>query len=103
MQGLLGFAESIKSGGKFFAAAADARVSVVDVRDNAAVAAAALTEPGHEGRTYTLTGPEALTHAEMAAAISDAIGRAVTSWTSHPTPCGMPCSAWACRPGRPTV
>lgn len=78
MQGLLGFAGSIKSSGKFFAAAADARVSVVDVRDNAAVAAAALTEPGHEGRTYTLTGPEALTHAEMAAAISDAIGRPVT-------------------------
>ena len=78
MQGLLGFGTSIKSDGKFFAAAAGAAISVVDVRDNAAVAAAALTEPGHEGRTYTLTGPEALTHAEMAAAISDAVGRPVT-------------------------
>jgi uncharacterized protein YbjT (DUF2867 family) len=78
MQGLLGFANSIRSSGKFFAAAADATVSVVDVRDNAAVAAAALTEPGHEGRTYSLTGPEALTHSEMAAAISDTIGRPVT-------------------------
>lgn len=78
MQGLLGFAQSIKSTGQLFAAAADARVSVVDVRDNAAVAAAALTEPGHEGRTYTLTGPQALTHAEMAAAISEAVGRTVT-------------------------
>jgi uncharacterized protein YbjT (DUF2867 family) len=35
MQGLLGFAKSITSSGKFFAAAADARVSVVDVRDYA--------------------------------------------------------------------
>lgn len=78
MQGLLGFSESIRSKGKFFAAADGARVSVVDVRDNAAAAAAALTEPGHEGRTYTLTGPEALTHAEMAASISDAAGRPVT-------------------------
>lgn len=78
MQGLLGFSQSIKGAGKFFAAAGDARVSVVDVRDNAAAAAAALTEPGHEGRTYDLTGPEALTHAEMAARLSEAAGRAIT-------------------------
>lgn len=77
MQGLLGFAQSIKSSGQFFAAAADAKVSVVDVRDNAAAAAAALTGPGHEGRTYTLTGPEALTHAEMAASLSEATGRPI--------------------------
>lgn len=78
MQGLLAFAQSIKANGQFFAAAGDARVSVVDVRDNAAAAAAALTEPSHEGRTYSLTGPQALTHAEMAAAISEAVGRTVT-------------------------
>ena len=52
-------------------------MSVVDVRDNAAAAAAALTEPGHEGRIYDLTGPEALTHAEMAASLSDAVGRPI--------------------------
>jgi uncharacterized protein YbjT (DUF2867 family) len=49
----------------------------VDVRDNAAAAAAALTGPGHEGRTYDLTGPEALTHAQMAAPLSGALGRPV--------------------------
>jgi len=42
------------------------------------VAAAALTEPGHEGRIYDLTGPEALTHAEMAAHLSYAVGRRIT-------------------------
>jgi uncharacterized protein YbjT (DUF2867 family) len=77
MQGLLSFADSIKSIGQFFAAAADARVSVVDVRDIAEVGAAALTEAGHEGRTYNLTGPEALTHGEMAAILSHAAGRPV--------------------------
>ena len=77
MQGLLGFGKTIKAEGKFFAAAGDARISAVDVRDNAAVAAAALTGPGHENKTYTLTGPGALTHAEMAAAISGAVGRLV--------------------------
>ena len=78
MQGLLAFRASIQSTGQFFAAAGDARVSVVDVRDNAAAAAAALTQPGHEGQTYDLTGPEALTHAEMAALLSDSLGRTVT-------------------------
>ena len=77
MQGLLGFAKSIKEQGKLFAAAGDAKISVVDVRDNAAAAAAALTEPGHEGKTYTLTGPAALSHGEMAAALSKAIGRSI--------------------------
>jgi uncharacterized protein YbjT (DUF2867 family) len=77
MQGLLAFGASIKSTGKFFAAAGEAKVSVVDVRDNAAAAAAALSEPGHEGLIYDLTGPEALTHAEMAAHLSEAVGRPV--------------------------
>ena len=77
MQGLLHFAGSVARDGTFAAAAGDAAVSVVDVRDNAAVAVAALTEPGHEGRTYTLTGPEALTHAEMAAALAKATGKPI--------------------------
>jgi uncharacterized protein YbjT (DUF2867 family) len=77
MQGLLAFRASIKSTGTFYAAAGDAKVSVVDVRDNAAAAAAALTEPGHQGRTYDLTGPQALTHAEMAAQLSEAVGRPI--------------------------
>jgi uncharacterized protein YbjT (DUF2867 family) len=63
--------------GATFAFASDARVSAVDVRDIAAVAAVALTEPGHEGQTYTITGPAAVTHAEMAGAIAEAIGRHV--------------------------
>ena len=66
MQGLLAFRETIVGQGKFFAAAAAAKISAIDVRDIAAVAAAALTQDGHEGKTYDLTGPEALTHGEMA-------------------------------------
>jgi len=74
-QGLLGFRSSIISEGRFFAPASDARVSIVDVRDIAAVAAVALTESGHEGKIYDITGPEALTHAEMALQLSSALGR----------------------------
>ena len=77
MQGLLGFRASIASEGWFFAPIGDARVSIVDVRDIAEVAAAVLTQTGHEGQTYDITGPEALTHAEMASQLSDALEKPI--------------------------
>jgi uncharacterized protein YbjT (DUF2867 family) len=58
--------------------AGEGRVSFVDARDVAAVAAAVLTEPGHEGCTYELTGPDARTHAELAEALSSTAGRKIT-------------------------
>jgi uncharacterized protein YbjT (DUF2867 family) len=78
MQGLLNFRPTIATQNAFYAAAGDAKVSIVDVRDNAEVAVAALTEPGHEGKIYGLTGPQALTHAEMAEGLSKALGRQVS-------------------------
>ena len=78
MQGLLNFRSTIASQNSFYAAAGDARVSMVDVRDIAEVAVVALTEAGHEGKTYDLTGSEALTHAEMAEQLSTALGRKIT-------------------------
>jgi len=77
MQGLLNFRSTIATQNAFYAAAGDAKVSMVDVRDIADVAVAALTEPGHEGKIYELTGPQALTHAEMAEELSNALGRQV--------------------------
>jgi uncharacterized protein YbjT (DUF2867 family) len=77
-QGLLAFASSIASTNRFFAPIGNAAVSAVDVRDIASVAVAALTESGHENRTYNLTGPRAITHGQMAAALSAAVGRTIT-------------------------
>ncbi len=77
MQGFLAFNQSIAEQSAFIAPIGDARVSLVDVRDIAAVAAVALTEPGHLGRTYTITGPQALTHSDIAAALSRALGRPI--------------------------
>jgi uncharacterized protein YbjT (DUF2867 family) len=77
MQGLLGLRDSIANGA-LFAPIGNARVSAVDVRDIAAVAAEALTHPRHLGQAYEITGPEALTHADIADALSGAIGRPVT-------------------------
>jgi uncharacterized protein YbjT (DUF2867 family) len=76
-QGLLDFAAGIASQGQFGAPIGDARVSAIDVRDIGAVAAAVLSESGHANQTYTLTGPRAVTHAEMAQALGPIIGRNV--------------------------
>ena len=77
MQGLLAFREPILAQGKFFAAAGEEKISAIDVRDIAAVAVAALTDEGHEETTYDLTGPEGLTHQEMAEKLSKAVGREI--------------------------
>ncbi len=74
-QGLLAFAGSIAADNRFYAPIGEAKVSAIDVRDIAAVAAAALTEAGHERQTYTLTGPAALTHTDIATALSAALAR----------------------------
>ncbi|MFJ4188337.1 SDR family oxidoreductase [Kitasatospora sp. NPDC089509] len=55
----------------------DGRVPFVDAEDIAEVAAAALTEDGHSGRTYRLTGPRALSLGEAAEVITSATGRTV--------------------------
>jgi uncharacterized protein YbjT (DUF2867 family) len=78
VQGLLNFAQSIKEKSAFFAAAGDARISAVDVRDLAEVAVAALIDSRHKNKIYSLTGPEALTFGEMADGLSEAVGRTIS-------------------------
>lgn len=65
MQNFLMYAAAIKTG-TYAAPIGDARVAYVDTRDIAAVASTVLTEAGHEDKAYTLTGPAALTGAEVA-------------------------------------
>jgi uncharacterized protein YbjT (DUF2867 family) len=52
----------------------DARIASIDVGDIAEIAARVLTGSGHEGKTYPLTGPEALSMTEVAAKLSAATG-----------------------------
>jgi uncharacterized protein YbjT (DUF2867 family) len=65
-QNLLWSAASIRGAGKIHGSLGRARQALVDVRDVAAVAALVLTRRSHAGRTHELTGPEALTPAEVA-------------------------------------
>lgn len=77
MQVYLRFQPTIAAEGKFFASCKDAKVSPVDIRDIAAVAAAVLTGSGHEGKSYVITGPESLTYAEIADKLSVAAGKKI--------------------------
>lgn len=69
---------AIDPGGNFYVNAGDARISMVDTRDVAAVGAAVLTEPGHERQEYDVTGPEALSYSDVASLIGESQGRKVT-------------------------
>jgi uncharacterized protein YbjT (DUF2867 family) len=77
MTNLLGSTEAIKHTGKLFAPADGARIAMIDPRDVAAAAAVVLTEDGHHGKTYTLTGPESITYDEVAGQLSKVTGRKI--------------------------
>ncbi|MGW0640205.1 NAD(P)H-binding protein [Nocardia salmonicida] len=75
MANALHWVGSIRHQDSVFAAYADGRVAVIDEHDIASVAAAVLTTDGHDGQTYRLSGPEALTPGEMTAVLADVLGR----------------------------
>ncbi len=50
---------------------------IIDIEDIADVAVAALTEEGHRGKLYEVTGPRLMTFADMAAELSSALGRPI--------------------------
>jgi uncharacterized protein YbjT (DUF2867 family) len=78
MQELLRQGPSIASQGEFYLPfPPSVRLSFVDVRDIAAVVVKALTEPGHEGKTHTITGSAALHLDEIASHFSTALGKPV--------------------------
>ena len=77
MQNILNQAGAIKSQGAIYGNFKEGKIAMVDVKDIAAVAVAALTEPGHEGKTYVITGGEAVTYAQVADKLSAVAGKKV--------------------------
>ncbi len=69
--------ESIRKEDAIYDSVEDARVSYIDTRDVGRVAAKVLTEQGHEGQAYNLSGPEAISHEEIAAMLTEALGRKI--------------------------
>ncbi|HLZ61413.1 MAG TPA: SDR family oxidoreductase [Ktedonosporobacter sp.] len=77
MQMYLREVPSIVAESAFFLPMEDAKLAPVDVEDIAKAAVALLHTPGHEGKSYDMTGPEALSMTEIAEQISLAIGKTV--------------------------
>ncbi len=78
MQNLVNYnAGTIKTQNAFYAAQGNGAVSYIDVRDIGAVAVKVLSESGHERKAYALTGPEALTNAQIAEKLSHVTGRTI--------------------------
>jgi uncharacterized protein YbjT (DUF2867 family) len=75
--------KTIRTESVFYSASGQAKISHVDVRDIAAVTVKALTDPNHEGKTYTLTGPEALTYDELAEELSKVLRRPISHVSLH--------------------
>jgi uncharacterized protein YbjT (DUF2867 family) len=72
-----GWAPTLDPAGNYYAPAGEARISMVDARDVAAVADIALTGGKHVGKTYDVTGPEALSHAAACEKLGERLGRPV--------------------------
>jgi uncharacterized protein YbjT (DUF2867 family) len=77
MANLLASAETVQYTGKLFVPAGEAGISMVHPQDVGAAASVALIGDGHEGETYTLTGPEAITFEGVAGHLSEAVGREI--------------------------
>ncbi len=73
----LAFGAAIRAQSALYEPLGDARVSYIDTRDIAKAAAVVLTEPGHENRSYHLTGPEALSDTDIARILSEVTGRTI--------------------------
>jgi uncharacterized protein YbjT (DUF2867 family) len=79
MQNLLMGAKTIVEQGTLYFALGTAKLPMIDARDVGAVAAAILANPTpHAGKTYTLTGPNAVGLDNVASAIGEAVGKPVS-------------------------
>jgi len=70
------FTAAMHARGEIVAPVGEGRVSFIDAADVAEAAAVTMTTDGHDGQAYLLTGPQALTFGQVAAALTKA-GRSV--------------------------
>ena len=77
MQNTMAAAQTVASEGKIYQPLGEGRLGMIDVRDVGEVAAKVLTEEGHEGQTYTLTGPASISYHDVAAALSEVLDNEV--------------------------
>lgn len=71
------FAKALRETGELYAGSGESVVGFADTRDLADAAVAVLTQEGHDGRGYPITGPAALTFGEVARVLAEVSGRPV--------------------------
>jgi uncharacterized protein YbjT (DUF2867 family) len=96
MQNTLMAAPTVASQGRIYQPFKEGKLGMIDARDIGEVAAKVLTEEGHEGKVYTLTGPAAINFYDVAEVLSEVLGKEVTYistslWRRR----RKPCSTWA--------
>lgn len=77
MQNTLATARTVSSEGRIYQPFKAGKLGMIDVRDIAEVAVKVLTEEGHEGKTYTLTGPKAISFYDIAEVLSEVLAKKV--------------------------
>jgi len=77
MQNTMMAAQTIASNGVIYWDMKDGKLAMIDVRDIVDVAVAVLTGSGHEGKSYILTGPKAISFHDVAATFSKVLGKDV--------------------------
>jgi uncharacterized protein YbjT (DUF2867 family) len=78
MQNTLATARTVASEGRIYQPFKDGKLGMIDARDIGEVAAKVLTEEGHEGEVYTLTGPAAISFYDIADTLSEILGKEVS-------------------------
>ena len=71
------YAGPIRERGEIFVPAGRSRTAFIDARDVGQVAATILSQPGHIGKKYTLSGEQSLTYREVATILTDVLGRPI--------------------------
>ena len=77
MQNMFHVAASIVEQDKYFMPMRDGQVGIIDVRDVARFILTVLTRPGHENKTYEITGPELVSFHDIAGQLSEVMGREI--------------------------
>lgn len=77
-------AETIRRDSALYMPLGNAKVSLVDVRDIAAVGVVCLIQPGHEGKKYVVTGGEALSNLDVADKLTRCLGRKIVYADASP-------------------
>ena len=78
MQNTMMSAQTVASDGAVYIPFNDGKIGMIDVRDIVDVAVKVLTEDGHQGKSYNLTGPASISFHDVAAALSKGLSKQVT-------------------------